>query len=227
MKKDITSLLKKVNKSFKIQGEAVNCMKELKELISSPEIPELLSSKNLAEKLLDITTYIGPKPNINNSFFKMKFYRSLFGYTTFTEKFLEKIVFNISNINEQVLELGSGYGMLAFLLSKLHQINIIATGQNPNSFDGFNLGLPVENLEASAAVDKYQQTKNCESFTEALKRFKGNTIIYIGEGRGGVCAPKSFFDEMEKQGFKKQHQYRFDTWDKLDDALIIFKKQKI
>lgn len=56
---------------------------------------------------------------------------------------------------------------------------------------------------------------------KALQNYRGKTLAYIGEDRGGCCATDSFFDILERD-WAHQRRIRIPQWDGLHDSLNIW-----
>jgi len=60
---------------------------------------------------------------------------------------------------------------------------------------------------------------------EAIIRFTGDTIIYIGENKCGCCATDSFFDYLAQNYQKLEIENTLQSWPFLNDRLSIYKKK--
>jgi uncharacterized UPF0146 family protein len=120
--------------------------------------------------------------------------------------------------NEQILEVGAGNGLWARLL-KNAGCNIFAT----DNFSTHNTDkaaikryIEVEFLSNSQAIQKYNEANvlflcwpptNSMS-DESIKLFKGNKLIYIGEGNGGATGSDEF------------HSILWDDWKVVGNIII-------
>jgi hypothetical protein len=60
---------------------------------------------------------------------------------------------------------------------------------------------------------------------EALDLYRGDTVIYVGEHRGGCCATDEFFDALERDWFVAV-DYAIPQWWGLHDALWIYRRKE-
>lgn len=58
---------------------------------------------------------------------------------------------------------------------------------------------------------------------DALKRYRGDTLIYIGEDAYGCTANMAFFDEVSKHWLSIE-EHRLPQWDGIHDYLNIYKR---
>lgn len=97
------------------------------------------------------------------------------------------VVQKISNFieSDKCLEIGVGSGLWSYLL-KLNVVDILPTDSNQEKFDKYYIDF--EKIDGNAAIHKYQDRNVlflCWSRIDPTKNFKGNKIIYIGEGEDG------------------------------------------
>lgn len=57
----------------------------------------------------------------------------------------------------------------------------------------------------------------------ALACYPGNTIIYVGEGRGGCCADETFFAALES-GWRLTDAHAIPTWPMISDRLEVWRR---
>lgn len=131
----------------------------------------------------------------------------------------------------QILEVGSGLGLWARLLRD-HGAAVVATDSSP----GLAWSKPdeyvgtytaVEQLSALEAVAQYPDSDvlmivwppyNTPMAAQALRAFKGERLVYIGEDRGGCCADEEFFRLLDLEW----HWWRtmqIPQWPGIHDAL--------
>lgn len=110
--------------------------------------------------------------------------------------------------NDSALEIGAGRGLWSKLL-KMNDITVKATDyfRGYSSHEDINF-LMVEKLECDKALKKYGHLNvliliwppyNDLMAYRALKKFKGNKLVYVGEGEDGCTAEKKFFELLEDE----------------------------
>ena len=60
--------------------------------------------------------------------------------------------------------------------------------------------------------------------TKCLAAYRGNTLIYVGEGRGGVCADASFFDAMDRNWVLKEKR-DLDPFPGAFERMYVFRRK--
>jgi len=155
-------------------------------------------------------------------------YRENFAWSIIEEHSLELIKNHI--IGKKTLEINCGKGAWAFCLRSLG-CDIVAT----DLFTHDSSWIAVEQLDAVSAVEKYNDKcsvllccwpdYNKDYAYEALRRFLGDTIIYIGEGKTGSCATDSFFDYLTQNYQKLEIENTLQSWPFVNDRLSIYKKK--
>ena len=107
-----------------------------------------------------------------------------------------------------ILSIGCGSGYVEWCFEKYGGRRVIAT--DPRIDDRFGWSADwrdIVNLDAVSAVERFQETNILMvSWTypedgdwdfEALTRFTGDWLIYLGEPRGGYTSTDQFFDELD------------------------------
>ena len=155
-------------------------------------------------------------------------YREHYGWSIIDEHSLEIIKNHI--IGRKTLEINCGKGHWSYCL-RLLGCDIVAT----DIFTQDSSWVTVEQLDAVSAVEKYNDkysvllcswpNYNEDYAYEALRRFTGDTIIYIGEGKTGNCATDSFFDYLTQNYQKLEIENTLQSWPFLNDRLSIYKKK--
>ncbi len=145
-----------------------------------------------------------------------------YGWSVPTEEAIIKLKGFIGN--DTVLSVGSGNGLWSKLLQDIG-VNAIATTKIEENNERDNMQMPdknryftdVENLKHLEAIDKYPQAGvllmswppyNDPMAYESLKQFKGNKIVYIGEGGGGCTGSDEFYNLL------------CDEWNDVEDLYI-------
>lgn len=131
-----------------------------------------------------------------------------------------------------IVELGAGSGYWASLLrergAEVHAYDVTVGADN-------NWG----HKKTWTRVDDGDETKvddhqHCTLFlcwppggtlaAGAVRRYRGDCIAYVGEGRGGSTATGEFFDELERHWVETQ-LVAIPQWDNMQDALHIYRRR--
>lgn len=59
---------------------------------------------------------------------------------------------------------------------------------------------------------------------EALRAYRGNTLLWIGEDRYGCCGDQGFWDLLE-EGWSEEEYTRLPVWDCIHDGLTIYRRK--
>ncbi len=163
-------------------------------------------------------------------------YTNTIGWFIITPELIYRLVSIIKD--EKCLEIGCGLGVLSYIL-KQQGCDIIKTNIYSSKYDVrplFRYCLEdIINIEAVDAVKRYNPEINIliicwpcydDPFAyEAVKEFKGNKVIYIGEDKNGCCANDDFFDYLEKH-FIGEYDYEIvKTWKSIYDYLAIYTRR--
>jgi len=132
------------------------------------------------------------------------------------------------------LEVGAGIGYWAYEFKK-NGIDYIATDPEPTCKDFFPTGTKcwteIIKLTAVEAVRTYPNRTLLicwpgygETWAyEVLKAFKGNIVVYVGEGQDGCCAEDKFFKLMNRDW--DSEELSIPQWVGLHDKILILKKK--
>jgi len=155
-------------------------------------------------------------------------YREKYGWSIIDKETLELVKNHI--IGKKTLEINCGKGFWTFLLRTLG-CDIVAT----DIIIQDSSWTTIEKLDAVSAVEKYNGECSVlficwpdyekEYAYEAIRRFTGDTIIYIGEGKEGSCATDSFFDYLIQNYQKLEIENTLQSWPFVNDRLSIYKKK--
>lgn len=157
----------------------------------------------------------------------------------FTQKFSwavpsEEVINEIKHFVGQlkVLEVGAGLGLWCYLL-KLKGCDIIATDNFSSHFKNYDHKFcDIENLDAVSALKKYSDKDvlmlvwppYLDSMAyDALKLFKGNKLVYVGEPEGDACATDDFFELLNKE-WKLVKEIKIPRWFGMHDLLFLYEK---
>jgi len=132
---------------------------------------------------------------------------------------------------EKVMEPCAGTGLLAHLLDAIHDVKIIATDECPSKM---NLYGEVETIDAVETVRKYNDECGIlllcwppvlEVDYEAIVRFRGKKLIYIGGRPGGKCGSEKCAD-MLASSWKEVDRHDMKTWFFVkDENCVIYEKK--
>lgn len=133
---------------------------------------------------------------------------------------------------DKVLEIGSGLGLWCHLL-QLNGLDIIGTDNfSSHTQKEKERFCKIEEISAIDATNKYIDRNVLMTIwppmssmvSDALKIFKGNKLIYIGEPEGGCTGDESFFDILEKY-WVKIDIIKISQWRGICDGLHIYLKK--
>lgn len=130
-----------------------------------------------------------------------------------------------------VLEVGCGKGLWTYLL-RLEGVNVTVTDTKSQEAEtGF-----VDDIEECEAKDATERHPECNVLflcwppydramaAEALESFKGDRVIYIGEGNGGCTADDSFHAMLEEQ-FEDDDVIEIPQWWGIHDCCMLYKRK--
>ena len=133
-----------------------------------------------------------------------------------------------------VVEVGAGLGYWAYVLSQIG-CDVVAYDTCPGRTDvefikdnEFTLWFDVQQCDEAFVPPADRSLFLCwppngsPMAFNALTRYQGDTLIYIGEGRGLACADDKFFDELLK--WRLLTDYALPQFDGLHDCLEIYKR---
>ena len=153
---------------------------------------ERLKSKVMA-KYTEITYGKGINPHAREEYLK------LYGCSRWTDSALN----HISNLDQAVIEIGAGAGQWQRILNA-RGVDVIAYDHVPShesTLPGHSGTVLLGGIEKISEhpdrtlflcyPDPSDMAKQC------LDNYKGEFLIYVGEGRGGVNANDDFFDKLE------------------------------
>jgi uncharacterized UPF0146 family protein len=135
---------------------------------------------------------------------------------------------------EKILEVGAGLGLWSSLLQE-SGADIIATDDfswKKKNHDKRNF-TKVEKLNVQNSLNKYNDADvlllvwppyDNPMANNALKKFKGNKLIYIGEGEGEATANDNFYDRLEKH-WKQVDEYDIPGWVYTHDNMTFYERK--
>lgn len=127
-----------------------------------------------------------------------------------------------------IVEIGAGSGYWAYLLAKMG-VDIVAydNWRNPDRKQWFDVQTSDESVvknHADRALFLCWPPFKDEMALKAIRKYKGKTVIYIGEDRDGCTATKSFFDFLDEH-FEAEDSVEIPVWPTTHDRLVIFKRK--
>lgn len=128
-----------------------------------------------------------------------------------------------------IVEIGAGSGYWAHLLSK-KGVDVVAydNWRNPKRKQWFDVQLSDESVvknHADRALFLCWPPVKDEMALKAIRKYKGETVIYVGEDRDGCTGTRSFFDFLDKH-FEEEDSVVIPVWPTMHDQLVIFKRAK-
>jgi hypothetical protein len=148
-----------------------------------------------------------------------------FGFAVLTEE-----VINAIRPYNPILEVGAGTGYWAYEMQK-RGVDCIATDPGDGHwFVGSKRWTEIEGIDGVNAVKKYPDRSlllcwpYMESWpAETLRIYKGNTVIYVGEGYEGCTADDAFHEILEKEWNLKE-EIDIPQWDGIHDHVFIYQR---
>lgn len=137
--------------------------------------------------------------------------------------------------NETILEIGAGLGYWAKLLQD-KGVKIIPTDSKATSWKHNQLPAytNVLRLTHKQAIKKFSDASalflcwppyDAPMATESLKAFKGNKLIYIGEGESGCNDDNEFFNLLSEQ-WDLQEEIPIKQWWGIHDGLFLYQRKE-
>lgn len=130
-----------------------------------------------------------------------------------------------------VTEIGAGTGYWAYLLDQLG-VNVLAYDKYLDSKNPYcepDFWYPVQRGNSNSLMPKDNALMLCwppyggYMALNALRNYRGNTVIYIGEDWGGCCATKGFFQYLNKL-YKETHFVEIPQWYGMHDNMWIYQR---
>ena len=140
-----------------------------------------------------------------------------------------------------ICDLGCGTGYWADLLEKAGARKVLAVDSSPpldakNHYHRFERGVDIRhyvhvvrgdantfNVPASHALMLCWPTYGTAMAANALKRYRGDRVIYIGEGFGGCTADDAFHNALEKC-WKLTAHYDIPQWPGIHDSVRVYER---
>lgn len=163
-------------------------------------------------------------------------FRTRYGYANPTEEAIREII-SFAN-GDSIVEVGAGRGFWAYLICEMGG-KIRATDYatvRTNRYAPCKGGETWVEIEFGKAeyIAKHA-TENVlmtiwppyiESMaSDALKAFKGDKLVYVGESEGGCTADDAFFLEL-RENWCRVNCVGIPQWDGLHDELMMFERKK-
>jgi hypothetical protein len=159
-------------------------------------------------------------------------YIARFGFAIITDDLIKAIT-----SYEPLLEIGCGSGYWTYELRKAGA-DVLPTDPAIGKYRMIhgagrweNLWVEIENIDGAAAVQKYPTRNllmvwpdyNDQWAFETIQVFKGDVVLYCGEGDGGCTATEEFHDYLRAH-FNKMADYRIPQFDGIHDSLEVWKR---
>ncbi|KKN50718.1 hypothetical protein LCGC14_0629790 [marine sediment metagenome] len=185
-----------------------NCQREIKNyrLVLADGIWEDIEEKGPKDDK-PISPYLPEEEYLTNLRRKDTF-RTEYGWSVPTKKAIQKLKSFIGN--EKVLEVGAGKGLWAKLMQDTG-ISITPTdlyaGQETPYLSGKSF-TEVQQMDASDAINRFSDHTvlflnwppyDSPMADEALKTFRGNKVIYVGEGSSGCTGDDCFHNQLGRE----------------------------
>lgn len=134
-----------------------------------------------------------------------------------------------------IVEIGAGSGYWASLLKEMGAdvvaYDVSTTKQYKGSYNHFYKHyFEVKEGSESAVKDHADRALflcwppyNDKMAVNTLKQYRGETVLYVGEGKGGCTASDSFFNLLTKN-FSEEESVEIPVWFGIHDRLFVFKR---
>lgn len=202
---------------------------------------KLTTSAIACSDLYDRIKLLGPRlsPNalpdfeyVRTEFLRRDVYTKICGRCVPTKETIDVLSEFIDT--QTVLSIGAGLGLIERLL-KDRGHNVVATDLYDPKFcdtegDAY---MEVEELEAAAAVKKYPTDillivwppYDDPMAYNALKEFRGDVVIYIGESYGGCTADEEFHQLLDVEFEEASIDVPLKQWWGIHDCVFIYKRR--
>lgn len=163
-------------------------------------------------------------------FSKRDYFSTEYGWSVPSKEAIEELKEFVGG--DQVVEIGSGHGLWAKLMQDIG-IQVTPTdyfegrGEYTAKKDSFTEVEDLQNLEALQKYSGYNVLMmswppyDSPMANETLSAFKGNKLIFIGEGYGGCTADDDFFDQLEKE-WERIKGIQIPKWEGIHDGIDIW-----
>lgn len=171
-----------------------------------------------------------------SDYYKRDYFTGNYGWSVPSKEAIEELKKFINN--ETVLEIGSGYGLWAKLL-KDAGVNVIATdlpfSNKQDSHRPKKIKFTeIEEIDAEVTIQKYIYKPYVLMMSwppyddpmaaKSLKGFKGNKLIFIGEGEGGCTGDDQFFKILKTEwNFVKE--INIPQWSGIHDYISLYDRK--
>lgn len=137
----------------------------------------------------------------------------------------------------KIVEVGAGNGYWASLL-RANGVDVVAYDSNPveTGTNDFHTSTKTSWTDVAKGDSKSAAQhpdralmlswppQESSMAYDTLKAYKGNTLIYIGEGRGGCTANQQFFDRLARD-WEPIEEVDIPQWKDMHDTLQIYKRR--
>jgi hypothetical protein len=138
-----------------------------------------------------------------------------------------------------IIEIGAGTGYWAHLLRSLYKVNVLAydkypVSQKPNRYHkgakawtGVLPGRPVKaGKHPDRALMLCWPPYDTPMGYEALKAYKGSTVVYIGESAWG-CTGDAAFHRLLDEEWTEQKHVRLPNYGGIHDTLTVYTRKSV
>ncbi len=173
---------------------------------------------------------------ISNEFERRDFFTHNYGWSVPNEESIREIKEFING--DRIIEVGAGYGLWARLLQDIG-VNIFPTNKRYKSKQDekhipHNIQFTkVEKINNLKALEKYGDFEvlmmswppySGSMAYNSLKAFKGNKLIFIGEGQGGCTGCDKFFKLLYRK-WERVKEVSIPQWMGMHDELFLYKRE--
>ena len=137
-----------------------------------------------------------------------------------------------------ILEIGAGTGYWAYLL-RAAGADVLAYDDAPPGGERPNIWHPADRPFSEVLPGGPTEAARCPERSlllvwppydramaaAALRAYRGPTLIYVGEDRGGATATVSFFTSLERD-WQRRRRVAIPTWHRIADSLQVFARKE-
>lgn len=129
-----------------------------------------------------------------------------------------------------VVEIGAGTGYWAHLL-RLREVDVVAYDLKPHvnhwckgNWSPVLAGEPVDaSKHPERALLLCWAPYDDSMAADALTAYSGDTLLWVGEGRGG-CTGDDKFWELIDRGWREMYEVEIPQWEGIHDSLTVYKR---
>lgn len=163
-------------------------------------------------------------------------FRTEYGWSVPTRRAIEHIQKFVGN--DMILEVGAGKGLWAKLMQDLGMhVTPTDLSHTDNKYIKGDPHTEVQMMDAVDAVNKFGDHSvlmlnwppyNDPMAAQALKAFRGNKLIYVGEGWGGCTGDDCFHNIIEKEWqLVEEREIDIPQWYGIHDWLHLYRRKSV